>query len=473
MKTKLALTLSLFIISTNAFSTAKEAFEIYKKDHSKYKNKNIAHELIDGKFYFSSISYLNKYLDEVSEIDPEIEKDIELLVQKTGTMAVLNLEESKLQKFNIPSVALILGTRLFNQEKYDRAYEELSKIPDGHQFSLEATLIRGTIKNLDRKYIEANNHYQSCIAKARKLEDDAKDEKLKRYYTYMKETCIIRTARTKIEEKKYDEALDIYQQIDKRSYKWPYILMDKAWASYYLKDYNRTLGLTVTYKSPLLDSYFFPEAEVLTSLAYYNLCQWDDALKVVDHFYDDYQPKAEALKNLIGQNKESQTYFLDLYYADTNTRSNLNPFIRNLITQTRKQVKFNLDLTSLKAAKSELALIKKLKNKNDLTEEMENNLDLTIEFISKKINFYIKKEIFTFVNEIHKHSYSMFNLKLELLAKKREEIYTANENKDNRSRGSDNNIHRKMDQYFFDFNGSFWADELGDYSFGLESKCKE
>jgi hypothetical protein len=250
--------------------------------------------------------------------------------------------------------------------------------------------------------------------------------------------------------------------------------MDKAWANYYLKDYNRALGLTVTYKSPLLESYFFPEAEVLTALSYYNLCLWDDALRVVDHFYEYYQPKADALKEILGKNKKSDTYFLDLYYADPKTRENLNPFIRNLITQTRKQVKFNLDLASLKAARDELVLIKRLKNKNEFTDQIEGNLNSTINFISAKINFYIKKEIFTFINEIHKHSFSMFNLKLELLSKKRDEIYNSQQNQTkDRNRGSENNVKRKSSQYFFDFNGSFWADELGDYSFGLKSQCSE
>jgi hypothetical protein len=455
-----------------AHATAKAAAEIAEKDKSPDKNRKIAHELIDGEFYFSAIPYINTYVDDHQEMDAELEADIDTLVIKTGTMAVLNLEEKKLEKFSIPSISLILGTRLFNSEQYDKAYEVLSRIPESHKFAIEADLMKGTIKNLQRKHIEALNFYNLCVQKSTLQENSKAGEKLKRYYTYMKETCLIRTARVKIEDKKYEEALETYEQIDKRSYKWPYILMDKAWAHYYLKDYNRAIGLTVTYKSPLLESYFFPEAEVLMSLSYYNLCLYDDALKVVDNFYDFYQPKALALKEILGQNKKSNTYFLDLYYADAETRQNLNPFIRNLITQTRKQVKFNLDLVSLKSAKEELALLKKLKNKNEFTVHLEANLDSTITFISNKINYYIKKEIFTFINEIHKHSYSMFNLKLELLSKKREEIYNSNSEKFNlRDRGSEKNVNRKITQYFFDFNGSFWADELGDYSFGLKSKC--
>ena len=466
--------ITALILSRYAHATAKAAFEISVNDKSREKNKRIAHELIDGNFYFSAIPYINNYLEDHTEIDTQLENDIEILVVKTGTMAVLNLEEKKLEKFSIPSISLILGTRLFAKEQYEKSYEILSRIPESHKFSIEADLIKGTIKNIQRKNIEALNMYDLCRKKAEQQENTVSGDKLKRYYSYLKETCLIRTARVKIEDKKYEEALELYEQIDKRSYKWPYILMDKAWANYYLKDFNRTIGLTVTYKSPLLESYFFPEAEVLMALSYYNLCLWDDALKVVDHFYDYYQPKADALKDILGKNKKSDTYFLDLYYADPKTRENLNPFIRNLITQTRKQVKFNLDLASLKAAKDELALIKKLKNKNTFTVGLEANLDVTIAFIAAKINYYIKKEIFVFINEIHKHSFSMFNLKLELLSKKRDDIYkSTTNNESDRNRGSENNINRKTNQYFFDFNGSFWADELGDYSFGLKSQCKE
>lgn len=463
------------IITFDLYASVRTANDINQKDKTKDKNKNIAHQLIIAKFYFSAIPFINQYLEHNTEIDAELEQDIETLVIQTGSVAVLNLDESKLDHFKIPSILLVHGTRLFNKGQYAKAYEVLSKIPDSHQFSIESSLIRGTIRNLDRKLIEAESHYQNCIVKAQRYENDIKVEKMQRYYTYLKETCIIRNARIKMEEKKYQEALDIYSQIDKRSYKWPYILMDKAWAAYYMGDYNRSIGISITYKSPLLESYFFPEAEVLMALSYYNLCLWDDAMKVINHFNEVYKPRTEALKEILGKNRNSNNYFLDLYYAEPEKRENLNPFIRNLITQTRKQVKFNLDLNSLKAAKEELVLLKKLKNQDDFTISLENNIESTINFISAHINYYIKKEIFNFINEIHKHTYSMFNLKLELLSKKRDDLYDVSKNssKNSRDRGSSANLNQKSDQYFFDFNGSFWADELGDYSFGLPSQCKK
>lgn len=468
---KLITTLSLLTIPFGVtYGSAKEAYKIYMSDKSVAKNKLIAHELIDGQYYFSAIPYINKYLEENTTVDKELEEDIETLVLKTGTMAALNLEEKKLQQFNIPSVQLILGTRLFQKEKYKESLEVITKIPSNHKFSIEADLIKGSIKDLAGLNGEALAFYRQCSGKAERFEAEGKYEKLKRYYTYLRETCLIREARLEIKNKNYQRSIDLYDQIDKRSYKWPYTILEKSWAHYYLQDYNRSLGLLTTYKSPLLSSYFFPEAEVLTALSYYNLCLYDDALVVVDHYYDFYRPKAQALKDILNNNKQSNTYFLDLYYADPSTRENLNPFIRNLVTQTRKQVKFNLDLASLKSAKDELALIKRLKNQNDFTKQLEANLNETIRFISARMNYYIKKEIYQFITDIHRHSYSMFNLKLELLSQKRNQIYRPKAQTD-RDRGDERNINRTTSQYFFDFNGSFWADELGDYSFALSSAC--
>jgi hypothetical protein len=33
-------------------------------------------------------------------------------------------------------------------------------------------------------------------------------------------------------------------------------------------------------------------------------------------------------------------------------------------------------------------------------------------------------------------------------------------------------VKRSKFEYFWNFHGAFWADELGDYSLGLKSNCK-
>ena len=80
--------------------------------------------------------------------------------------------------------------------------------------------------------------------------------------------------------------------------------------------------------------------------------------------------------------------------------------------------------------------------------------------------------MFNFVNEIHKLSESMFNLKLEVLAKQRDLVYKSRDIRASRSRGNVKNLDMSKYQEFWSFNNAFWADELGEYTFALDNNCK-
>ncbi len=80
--------------------------------------------------------------------------------------------------------------------------------------------------------------------------------------------------------------------------------------------------------------------------------------------------------------------------------------------------------------------------------------------------------MFGFINDIHRFSYELFNVKLDILSKKRNLMYKNEEFANTRSRGDISNVKRSPSQHFWTFNGEFWADELGDYSFGLKNNCK-
>ena len=61
-------------------------------------------------------------------------------------------------------------------------------------------------------------------------------------------------------------------------------------------------------------------------------------------------------------------------------------------------------------------------------------------------------------------------MNLEILDRRRNQLY-ADISSTDRSRGSIENLKRSQKQYFWDFEGEFWLDELGDYVFSLKSEC--
>lgn len=459
------------ILSTESFALVKKAAKLYEKSNDPNKNAYIAQELYKSKYYFSSVVFAKEHLIEGKTFSKEFENILEELVLKTGTMSFYGLDDKILSRYPSPSLSFILGLRRFNYKRYKGAITALQRVPETHRFSPEAKFMMGSAYNLVNDFGNAVKTYDSCIAKAADLEGQSNNKKLKRYFAIIRESCIIHKARILFKERKYEDALAAYDAIPKTSYRWPYILMEKAWSAYHLGNYNRVLGILVTYRSPLMTSYFFPEAEVLSSLSYFKLCLWGDSLKLIEQYYNVYRPHADALKGILVQNKNSHTYFLKMLLKPIKEMEGMNPFVRNLMTQVRKRVKFSLDLVNFQKAQNELKYVQKLKD-SPLKEKMEEAVNGSIAWRAKHLNHYIKKQMFGFINDMHKFSYEMFNIKLEISSLQRDLVYSNKQLISDRSRGSLENVTRTDKEHFFVFNGEFWGDELGEYSFGLKSNCK-
>ncbi len=295
------------------------------------------------------------------------------------------------------------------------AAEAFSRENQESNFSL---MNKGDKYVLEGKTEKALELYEQCLNK----KDGDSDEEKQLYHEY----CLIHKARALFKAKRLEEALDVYDTLPKGSYLWPTTLVEKAWIFYKKGDYNRTLGLLATYKSPLLQSYFIPEVEVLNALVYFRLCLWDDSFTIVQD-YEAEESKAKELKTWIA-NKGYKT-------IELNTVAGFDalPYGRTLWLQLLHR-----------------PWIKNEKEKREI--------------LAKLATFL--------VSEIERASQDLFSISLELYTKKKSLIYKKEKLISDRYRGDLSNVHRKVDQYFWDFRGEFFADELGDYSFGLKSNCE-
>lgn len=460
------------LMSVQAAASVSEARKIFNNSKDSHKNAHIAQELYKSKYYYSAVVFAKRHLIETNAYNDALETMIEQLILKTGTDNFTTLNDSILGKFPSPALAFVHGIKLFKAGRYNEAKKRLALVPLDHKFSPEARLTLGAIANINNDQATLAKEYSNCIDQAQKRRSEAKDnDKLARYFEILSDTCRIHVARSFYQNGKHIEAMHTYDQIEKTSYRWPYILMERAWTAYQLQDYNRALGIGVTYKSPLLSSYFFPEAEVLAALSYYRLCLYDDALTKVEQFYEVYRPHADELKALILPQKGSHQFFLEMVLAPIKDNENKSPFIRQLLTQIRKKIIFNVDLVNYKRAINENKYVQSLSD--DLFgKTIKAELKRMISFRTKKLNHFVKRLMFNFVNDIHRMSHEMFNIKLEILSNKRDLVYKNQQLISDRSRGSYENVSRSNKQHFYEFTGEFWADELGDYSFGLKSNCE-
>jgi tetratricopeptide (TPR) repeat protein len=447
------LSLLIFIISLSAFAKVDQRkVDIYKQALKHYQNQD----------YFTALDKIAQSY-KFQTPDQNIQHFLEKLVTHTGTHYFNTFTDLELRKLNIPTTDLIMAKRNLYLDKFAYTHKRLKRMPKGHRLYPEALLVKATAYMKAESYTKAIKTYQECADSAFGWEKRT-DSKQQNYFAVLKETCIINIARIHYKQKDYKLAIRHYEEIPKKSFKWPYTLMEKAWAYYYTGDYNRSLGILMTYNSPLLESYFMPEAEVLKAMNYFKLCLYEDALELIDRYYNTFAPRSKNLKALIGKQKSNSLFYFDLMFSPIEESEKKNKFIRNLVTQVSKRVKYSLDLNSYYAMNTEIYRANKGANLKLLL-NMQTDL-------KEQINHYVKVSMYNFINEIHELSSEMFNLKLEILSRKRDLAYKNKTFSKDRSRGDFNNIKRRPDQEFYTFKSEFWADELGDYSLALTSTCK-
>ena len=137
-------------------------------------------------------------------------------------------------------------------------------------------------------------------------------------------------------------------------------------------------------------------------------------------------------------------------------------------------MKFNQEIISFIRLKKEYKRIRQGSLNTLVTKYLSQSLGKMSKKKGRYLNFYVKKHMHDFLNEIGRFNDEILKISIEAIRYKRTAVYKKKEKKKKRRVvGSFGNIRRTSTQHFYDFNGEFWADELGDYSFGLDSSCSK
>lgn len=428
-------------------------------------------EALEGKRYYYSA--LNEFFYETYDrtiINDDL-KRLEELLYYTGIELLEDYDSSLLEKYPTSSTRFILGRQALQNKKYKKALDYFGKIHPDHRYYPEGKLLEAQVYDQQNKPKQRGEAYGECLSSAESHEGNAQTNKIKRYYRMVYEICMVNKARHHFKVEEYQESINAYDKIPKKSYKWPYLLLEKAWVYYQMGDYNRTLGLLTTYKSPLLDTYFFPEAEYLAALAYFRLCLYEDSMTIVNQFYKVYRPRFQSLGSVLRKNRNSQTYFYNLMFKKGDDLKNQEEFVKQIITRMKKQTRFSLDFNAIHKINTEMKRIEQ-NEKDVIKKKLIPHLAEVKDNMIAKINYNAKTDIFQFLDTIPFLSQEMFKLNLEIISRKKDLVYMNKKLIADRSRGDYSNVKRNRFEYFWKFHGAFWADELGDFSLGLKSNCQ-
>jgi hypothetical protein len=278
-------------------------------------------------------------------------------------------------------------------------------------------------------------------------------------------------------------ALYYYGKIERGKPQWLEALFESAWANYRIGQYEQALGNLITLSSPFFRDEYFPEALILKAVIYYENCRYAESTAIVREFERRYKPVYDALDDLTRKNMEAADYYAVL--ADIQKKN-----------RAARKAGQSPDLILERVLKLALS-DKDLKNTNESIIELENELD------SEKSHPSLNNtDLARHLQELLKKQRTVLIQKAGLMAKakleqEREELRTLLGNgerikfetttkekeflEEQLQAGGRRAIIKKYrysvavndDQLYWPFQGEFWRDELGTYSYTLTKGCIE
>jgi len=427
-------------------------------------------DLVKSGYYFSTLPMMKEFIVKNDRsLDGEMDSVLDTMLYHTGVRPFESLPVEVLKKSRSGNVRYILAKRLFKKGLSQEALSELNSIPGDHSSYPFVANLKATIQSSLNNHQEAESHFKDCIRASERRMDRVQSSALKNQLLTNRDFCIAGIARAHFATEDYKKADLGYLDISKDSFVWPEILFEEAWTSYYMKNYNRTLGKLVSYKAPVFDFIFKPEVEVLKALTFMKMCLYDDAKKTVDDFYSKLlNPSRDLRSFLIGRGKDYR-YFYSLIADHEENRQAPLPIVDKILKSIRKDAAFIEMKSALLMAMSEYSKLNRNTQSSNYS-TLERNIKTVVDEYRSTIGAYARAGLLSKYAELYSAFQGMSYIKLEVLAQRKERLYQTDVDQ-GKKRGDIKYIERNDKQYFWTFNGEFWADELGDYVFALGSEC--
>lgn len=415
-----------------------------------------------NQLYYSSYLFLKKSVETKTKVNQNRVNTVLDLVHPSVFIHDFDLDKFayKNTQLNYP-----VAVRRFFLNDFKSAKVNLLKIKPSNSMYIESNYLLGLIFLTENKFKAASRYFKRCVRySAKKKRSLFKSE---RYIKTFKNRCIQQVARLNFSQKKYTNALKILDYVKKTDYIWPRFLLDKAWAYYWKGENARALGNVMTYKAPLLRRFMLPEANYLRSLIYFDMCYFEKA----ENIYKEFNKNTWRFRNVA--KTVSRNRLLSLISQRNVPKREQDQFLFYYLKGYKKDIRY----FSYVEATDQLAKeIKKLSRIQSLKQAkiFLNSLYYYNRAIKEDFKDFLKNLSDDYYLQIRQTRNHFVKLNLMMSLKKRKNI-AANKTtkfKDEIKSIDLDQIPDTEDKFIWDFQGGFWADELGDYAIALENRCK-
>jgi TolA-binding protein len=135
----------------------------------------------------------------------------------------------------------------------------------------------------------------------------------------LREHSFLSLARIHYGHEQFDRSAHYYDRIDRDSRQWLTMLLEASWAYYRRGDYELALGNLLTLDAPFFEKEYFPEAQIVKAVIYFEACRYQDTRRITDKFIDKFMRVLKEVRSIV----ESSDGARQLYETVVNTKRGL------------------------------------------------------------------------------------------------------------------------------------------------------
>ena len=275
----------------------------------------------------------------------------------------------------------------------------------------------------------------------------------------------------------YDRAVRQYSTIRQGHQYWLDSLFESSWAYLQLDQYNRALGNLHSLNSPFFNDEYYPEAPVLQAVIFFYNCQFDRVRETLDEFNYVYVPLREELElTLFGfiDGLDAYEFLQDASVRQDRSRT-FDARLQQIVDATLSDRGLMQAISFIEQLDREVQYVETAQ-RNWATSPLGSYLNtqlIEIRTLKKgEAGERALERLNTILSDLRQFEGDMTAILVETNLAEAGALSSAvaQELASTASAGSEApRVHRE--QMYWTFDGEYWRDELGYYSYNIRSRC--
>jgi tetratricopeptide (TPR) repeat protein len=367
--------------------------------------------------------------------------------------------------------AYLVGRHLFDNVEYDAAIDMLMDVSRRSPEFAKSRYLAGVahVANYDAK--PAVKAYKAVLRMMASKQDS---DGLTADEAALLDMTNLAMARVFYSTGQYDTSLKYYEVIGRDSSFWPVALFEASWVHFQADLHGRALGNLHTISSPFFGSFFFPEAQILSSVIFFYNCKYKRVRHVLEDFIYTYEPLKLEVEEQVDNNDPDAVFSWLLAARERGeSEKELGRVLAAAFSDKELQRKIAL-IESIGAEEEKMKSMGSKWRSSELGRSMQEEYDLAKSFVQNEAGELTQQRL----GRVHRELTDLI-LKQKMILF---EVARAEKGDLESDLRAEMNVERQMrafdplslsdEDLYWTFEGEYWRDELGYYLFDTNSECK-